>query len=126
MSADTSAEVRVQLCRLEDIPDRTARGFLVECPDPGTDGRRNIDIFVHRAGEQVVAYLNSCPHQGTPLEMMPDRFLTRDGKRFLCTTHGAQFRLHDGLCTTGPCKGKHLTALQIEREGADLWLRLPD
>jgi nitrite reductase/ring-hydroxylating ferredoxin subunit len=57
---------------------------------------------------------------------VPDGFLTRDRKRFLCTTHGAQFRLHDGLCTTGPCKGKSLTALAIERDGEDLLLRLPD
>jgi nitrite reductase/ring-hydroxylating ferredoxin subunit len=120
----TDARSRVALCRLEDIPDRTARGFVVETGAPGDP--RPLDLFVHRDGESVVAYRNSCPHQGTPLELVPDGFLTRDRKRFLCTTHGAQFRLHDGLCTTGPCKGKSLTALAIERDGEDLLLRLPD
>jgi nitrite reductase/ring-hydroxylating ferredoxin subunit len=120
----TDARVHVALCRLEEIPDRTARGFVVETGAPGDP--RPLDLFVHRDGESVVAYRNSCPHQGTPLELVPDGFLTRDRKRFLCTTHGAQFRLHDGLCTTGPCKGKSLTALAIERDGEDLLLRLPD
>ncbi|MEX2201675.1 MAG: Rieske (2Fe-2S) protein [Dongiaceae bacterium] len=120
----TDARVNVTLCRLEDIPDRTARGFVVETGP--SDHPQRLDLFVHRDGESVVAYRNSCPHQGTPLELVPDSFLTRDRKRFLCTTHGAQFRLHDGLCTTGPCKGKSLTALTLERDGENLLLRLPD
>jgi nitrite reductase/ring-hydroxylating ferredoxin subunit len=120
----TDARARFALCRLAEIPDRTARGFVVETGAPGYP--QPLDLFAHRDGESVVAYRNSCPHQGTPLELVPDGFLTRDRKRFLCTTHGAQFRLHDGLCTTGPCKGKSLTALVIERDGEDLLLHLPD
>ena len=121
MRADPRA--RVTLCRLAEIPDRTARGFLVETGGPGD---KPLDLFVYRDGERVVGYRNSCPHQGTPLELVPDGFLTRDRKRFLCTTHGAQFRLHDGLCTIGPCKGKSLSALAIERDGEDLLLRWPE
>ncbi|MEX2298806.1 MAG: Rieske (2Fe-2S) protein [Dongiaceae bacterium] len=119
-----AARTRATLCRLDEIPDGTARGFVVETGEP--DNRQRLDLFVHRSGETIVAYRNSCPHQGTPLELVPDRFMTRDRKRFLCTTHGAQFRLHDGLCTTGPCKGKYLTPLIVERDGGTLLLVIPD
>ena len=108
------------LCRIDEIPDGTARGFVVD------DGSaRGLDLFVYRTGDEAFAYRNACPHQGTPLEMFPDRFMTVDRKSFLCTTHGARFRPRDGLCTNGPCKGKSLTALPLARDGAELSVELP-
>jgi hypothetical protein len=44
----------------------------------------------------------------TPLETFPDRFLNEDGTLLVCSTHGARFRVEDGLCVTGPCAGKAL------------------
>jgi nitrite reductase/ring-hydroxylating ferredoxin subunit len=29
-------------------------------------------------------------------------------------THGARYRLHDGLCFSGPCRGSSLHALEVE------------
>lgn len=107
----------LRLCRLEEIPDGTARGFLFG------QGPARLDLFVYRRGERLHAYRNACPHQGTPLETVPDRFLTVDGTRFLCTTHGAQFRIEDGLCTKGPCKGKSLEPLPVRLEEG--WVVLP-
>jgi nitrite reductase/ring-hydroxylating ferredoxin subunit len=113
-----SAGQPLRLCRLEEIPDGTAKGFLF-----GT-GPKRLDLFVHRRGERLHAYRNACPHQGTPLETVPDRFLTADGTRFLCTTHGAQFRVEDGLCTKGPCKGKSLEPLAVALEAGWVVLRM--
>lgn len=90
------------LCRVDDIPDPGARGFDFETPD-GPFG-----IIVVRRGGKVYVYVNECPHQGTPLETFPDRFLSRDGGELICSTHGARFRIEDGHCTDGPCIGARL------------------
>lgn len=66
-----------------------------------------------RRGEGVLAYVNACPHIGTPLDTLPDRFLTADGREFLCSTHGARFRLEDGYCVWGPCEGESLTPAPV-------------
>jgi nitrite reductase/ring-hydroxylating ferredoxin subunit len=107
----------LRLCRLEEIPDGTARGFVFG------SGASRLDFFVYRRGDRLHAYRNACPHQGTPLELFPDRFLTRDGSRFLCSTHGAQFRTEDGYCLKGPCKGKSLEPFAVEVDAG--WIFLP-
>jgi nitrite reductase/ring-hydroxylating ferredoxin subunit len=35
----------------------------------------------------------------------------------MCSSHGALFRTHDGLCVSGPCKGSHLRPLPVEVRG---------
>lgn len=101
----------IALCRIDEIADPGARSFEIN----GTDGL--IDIIVVRQGEGVHGYLNRCPHKGTPLETFPDRFLSRDGTELICSTHGARFRLDDGLCSEGPCKGRHLRSVQLQKKG---------
>ena len=62
----------------------------------------------------VFVYVNSCPHIGTPLEWTPDRFLSADGSRIVCATHGAEFRIADGECLRGPCFGDRLEPVMIQ------------
>ena len=78
-----------------------------------TDGP--LSVIVVRLGQAVHGYINRCPHQGTPLETFPDRFLSRDGTELICTTHGARFRAVDGLCIRGPCKGQKLRPCSLEQ-----------
>src|SRR5579875_326885 len=91
-------ETRI-LCKLAAIPDG--------------EGEAQRLIFVIRQGERVYAYVNSCPHAGTPLDWTPNRFLTYDKRHILCATHGARFRIYDGYCFAGPCQGDRLTALPV-------------
>ena len=108
------------LCRLEEIPDGGARGFdLGSAYEPR-------EIFLLREGARVYAYVNACPHLGTPLEMMEDRFLNEEGY-ILCTTHGALFDPRNGACIAGPCMGDYLSRPQIgiEDDGRILLLGLP-
>jgi nitrite reductase/ring-hydroxylating ferredoxin subunit len=99
------------LCRLEEIPDGGAKGFG---PAPGGF----TGLFALRRGQSVRVYVNACPHLGVPLDWTPDRFLSADGRRIICATHGAEFRIDDGLCLRGPCLGDRLEAVMIEvREG---------
>jgi nitrite reductase/ring-hydroxylating ferredoxin subunit len=86
---------------------RTVHGFVV-----------NYDGGYH-------AYVNSCPHVGTSLDLWPNEFFTDDGRALICSTHGAVFEPTSGLCTAGPCVGDRLTALPVALEGETLVVRLP-
>ncbi len=94
------------LCRLEDIPDNGAKGF------PGAEGRVT-GLMAVRQGPEVYVYENSCPHIGTPLDWMPDRFLSVDRQFIICATHGAEFTIETGTCISGPCKGDRLTSVNV-------------
>ena len=96
------------LCRDDDIAEGTARSFII-----GERAERR-DIVVVRKHGRLFAYLNSCPHQAMPLETFPDKFLNEDASLFVCSTHGARFRVEDGYCVTGPCEGKSMLPIAIE------------
>ena len=95
------------LCRLEEIADGEARGF--PAPPGGFTG-----LFVIRRGPRALAYVNSCPHIGLPLEPVPDRFLDRKREMIVCAAHGARFRIEDGECVSGPCIGEQLEAIDVQ------------
>ena len=95
------------LCPVESIGDPGAKGITLETPE----GRR--ELFVVRRLGHVFAYENACPHIGTPLDFLPDRFLTADGRHLLCSTHGALFEITTGLCVHGPCRGQSLKPVPV-------------
>lgn len=98
--AAVTAEERV-LCRVEDLPEGEARGFAAA--PGGFTG-----LFAVRKDGAIRVYVNSCPHVGLPLEMLPHRFLDAKKQTIICTAHGARFRIEDGVCITGPCMGEAL------------------
>jgi nitrite reductase/ring-hydroxylating ferredoxin subunit len=79
-------------------------------------------VFVVRWEGVLSAYENACPHMGTPLNFLPDRFFDRAGQHLLCATHGALFRVADGFCIAGPCAGKSLKPMAISIERDDIVL----
>lgn len=103
------------LCALDDIPDGAARGF------PAAPGGF-IGLFAIRRGDDVKVYVNSCPHVGLPLEIQPDRFLDREGKLFICSAHGARFRVEDGICVGGPCFGEALEGVPARIEAGQVFV----
>lgn len=104
-----------ELCRLEEIPDGTGRGFTLRAGGAAA-GFAPLDILVVRQGEGVVGYVNSCPHARSPLDWTPDRFMSLDGRHIQCATHGALFEISTGLCVKGPCPGSFLTAVAVTVE----------
>jgi len=100
-----------ELCRVDEIADGGTKGFP---PAPGGFS----GLVAYRAGDDVRVYVNSCPHIGTPLDWMPDQFMSRDGKYIICATHGAAFAPLSGECLLGPCKGDYLDLVKTDiRDG---------
>jgi nitrite reductase/ring-hydroxylating ferredoxin subunit len=93
------------LCRVDALPHGVAVGL---------EG----GLLAIRLADCVVIYVNACPHLGVPLDWLPGKFMSADGERLVCATHGAEFRLADGVCLRGPCRGDSLTAVPCEvRDG---------
>ncbi len=85
--------------------DWPLRGFVVRLPDGG-----------------VRAWVNSCPHAGHPLDLLPHRFLNAEGTLIQCASHGALFAPDTGVCVAGPCPGRRLRTLEIMLQGDDIVL----
>ena len=104
-----------RLCGLEELPEGAALGFA---PAPGSF----IGLFaVHHRG-RIHLYLNSCPHIGVALDWAPNRFLSADGERIICATHGAEFAIDSGETLSGPCLGERLTPIAFEIQQDALWV----
>jgi nitrite reductase/ring-hydroxylating ferredoxin subunit len=59
--------------------------------------------FAIMLGGEIRAYHNACPHTGSPLDWLPGRFFSDDGRALVCATHGARFDPLTGACLSGPC-----------------------
>lgn len=104
------------LCALTDIPNFEARAFPY---------RGDQTLLVVRRGLKAWAYINRCPHAGVPLEWQENRFMSLDGTRLQCSTHGALFEIDTGYCSWGPCQGRKLEALPLSIENGVLFLAEP-
>ena len=95
---------------------RAGRVRLIQLP-PQPNGLPQEAIVLLDAAGMLRAYVNRCQHLPIPLDGGSGRFLTDDGNFLLCGTHGARYRLEDGLCVEGPCGGRALEALELELQG---------
>jgi len=84
-----------------------------------------IDGFIVNVDGTYHAYVNRCPHAGTSLDLWPNEFLTDDRRYLICSTHGAIFERHSGLCVEGPCRGASLERLLVKADGDSLTVRCP-
>ncbi len=80
--------------------------------------------FAIRHAGQVHAYLNRCPHNGTPLDWVAGDFFDETGRYLVCATHGALFDPQTGKCLKGPCMNKALTPLPVKLEGNRILVRI--
>lgn len=101
-------------------------------PEPGSitheiayEGH-SLGIIIVRHSGQFYAYVNRCPHVGTPLDWEPGKVLSLDLQHILCATHGACFRIQDGVCISGPCAGDQLTPLPLTVRDDSFFINLPE
>ena len=99
-------------------PGQTAR-FRLRRGDELLDG------FVANVEGVLHAYVNRCPHAGTPLDVSRDGFMGEDGRHIVCSRHGAVFTPATGLCVEGPCPGASLERLVVSRAGGRVIVSCP-
>lgn len=105
------------LCKLADLEATGSRGFNVG------EGEWPLRGFVLRLTDgKLCAWVNSCPHAGHPLDVLPHRFLTADRQLVQCASHGALFDPATGVCVAGPCPGRKLRPLVVTLQGDDILL----
>ena len=107
----------LKICDLSAIPEEGSCGFSVST----SDGL--MDVFLVRKAGQIHGYLNQCPHTGGPLDWVPNQFLDLDRRWIQCATHDALFRIHDGVCVSGPCSGQSLTAVDLRVQDGSVCVR---
>jgi nitrite reductase/ring-hydroxylating ferredoxin subunit len=96
-----------KVCGLSELADPGSRGATIELRG------RVVELLVVCKAAKVYAYRNRCPHTGITLEWQPDQFLDLSQSYIQCVTHGALFRIEDGICVRGPCTGDALTPLPV-------------
>ena len=78
--------------------------------------------FLVKHNGNYFAYLNRCPHTGVNLEWQANQFLDRTEQFIQCSTHGARFKIDDGLCIFGPCQGRSLTSIPINIHKSTIYI----
>ncbi len=114
-------DIRVRACARAELTYEA----VIPVPLPKSQDRRPREALVLLGDDgEPRAYLNRCRHLPIPIDSGSRQFLTADGRRLLCGTHGAQFRRNDGVCTTGPCLSLSLDALTLSEEAGELYIEL--
>ncbi len=103
------------LCTVDQLTPGQAKGFEVN----------GVKLVLVNYRDSFYLYRNSCPHRSIPLEWMPDQFLDYEKNFIQCATHGALFRIEDGLCVSGPCVEDTLDAVAFRIEGEEIHVDLP-
>ena len=112
--------VEQAVCKVDELEDPDCREFRIGSGDWPFKG------FIVRQGGEIFAYQNICMHVGHPLNWQPDRFLTEDGNHIVCASHGAVYNIGDGVCVSGPCRGKELRKVAVEIRDGEVVVSGPD
>jgi len=108
------------LCNLDDLGTLDAIGV-----DPREGVPRTIVV---RQDDELHAWENVCPHNGSPLCRERHGYLVlKPGVKggaasaeLRCNVHDARFDPDSGLCTAGPCKGERLQPVALRLSGKDI------
>jgi nitrite reductase/ring-hydroxylating ferredoxin subunit len=119
MVVEDSAPTSSWRCRADALRPGETAGFQLE-----DNGKTVAGFIVNHRGRHY-AYVNRCPHAGTPLDWWPNEFFTEDGRSLICATHGAVFEPDSGRCIEGPCPGARLEPLPLRRDGQFLVVTCP-
>ena len=111
--------MEVWVCHGDDLAPGVVRVVQL---GPDERGRPITALVLRNEDGTPVAYRNMCRHLPVPLDGGTGQLLSDDRAYLVCGTHGATYRLRDGLCIEGPCKGLALHPLRVWREGDDLYV----
>ena len=115
MASGAMKSVSRMLISRDELPNRQ-----IVAVNADIDGESEA-ILLYRDDDQIQAWLNICPHAGRRLDYAPGKFLMQDGD-LVCAAHGATFRLDNGKCVAGPCRGASLKAVGIQCVDGQVYL----
>jgi nitrite reductase/ring-hydroxylating ferredoxin subunit len=61
----------------------------------------------------IAAYVNACPHQYLPLDYRSPKILSADGRKLICSGHGALFDIETGEGLSGDGLGCTLDQVPV-------------
>ena len=104
------------LCKYQDLLKKSVKtcNILIE--------NTNYSIILVAKDHQIHAFRNQCPHAWVGLDAVDDLIISGCGQYLQCTSHFAQFRMHDGYCVYGPCAGQSLVPLQLTIKDGSIFL----
>jgi nitrite reductase/ring-hydroxylating ferredoxin subunit len=113
--SETRPQIRVLACPRAQLEP----GEVVPVALPrGADRRPREALVLLGSDGEPRCYLNLCRHLPIPIDLGSRRYLTQNKQHLLCGTHGALYRLDDGVCVTGPCLSLALQSIPlIEEQG---------
>jgi nitrite reductase/ring-hydroxylating ferredoxin subunit len=101
------------ICAAHSIAPGAAKAFSLSRLTPEGEGKPFPIVIVRTLADSYVGYANTCPHQGTWLNIGSGDFFTDDRKLLKCGRHGATFEIETGVCVDGPCKEKSLEPIAL-------------
>lgn len=106
-----------RICALSELSEKAVLTLQVESE------KGSFPLIAVMDGARPCAFVNACPHQYLPLDFHGDNILSADGRKLMCTSHGAGFAVEDGRCIEGPADGCALDAVPVSVD-ADGYLRI--
>lgn len=104
------------LCHLSELQERVVKEISFGDTEP-------FRVLLYRHAEQLVAYVNRCPHHWIPMNRQGADFTMWDAEKheLMCIHHTAVFRLLDnGTCTNGPCRSSNLMNVPLWIDGGEV------
>jgi nitrite reductase/ring-hydroxylating ferredoxin subunit len=101
------------VCAAEAIAPGAAKAFSLSRITEADVGKPFPIVIVRTVANNYFGYVNTCPHEGTWLNIGAGEFLSPDRAFLKCGRHGANFEIDTGLCVTGPCKGRNLEPIAL-------------
>jgi nitrite reductase/ring-hydroxylating ferredoxin subunit len=101
------------ICDAREIGRGDAKAFSLSRLTPEGEGKPFPIVIVRTQADSFLGYVNTCPHNGTWLNIGSGEFFTQDRAFIKCGRHGAKFEIESGVCIDGPCKDKSLEPVAL-------------
>jgi nitrite reductase/ring-hydroxylating ferredoxin subunit len=110
------------VCRADSIERGDAKAFSLSRLTEEGEGKPFSIVLLRTMDDQYFGYVNTCPHQGTWLNIGDGTFFSEDKKHIRCGRHKAKFEIDTGLCIEGPCEGRAIEQIPIVNVDGELCL----
>lgn len=101
------------ICDAGSIEKGDAKAFSLSRINEAGESRPFPIVVIRTQDNDYFGYVNTCPHEGTWLNIGAGEFFSRERAFLRCGRHGALFEIDSGLCIEGRCKDKSLEPIAL-------------